>query len=330
VSGAPVLEVTGLDVAFDTIRGPVQVLHQVDLAVQGGEILGVVGESGSGKSVTALAIMRLLGEQGRITGGRVALAGTDLAGLEEAAMRKVRGRRVAMIFQEPMTSLNPLLTVGFQVAEVLVAQLGLRPRAAMARAAELLDEVGIPNAAQRARDHPHQLSGGQRQRAMIAMALACGPEILIADEPTTALDVTIQAQILELIGSLRERHEMAVLLITHDMGVIAEMADRVCVMYAGEVVEDAPVAALFRAPAHPYTRLLLEAVPRIGTRPDRLRTIEGATPSPAALPHGCRFNPRCPLVLASCRRSAVGLSVVAPQHRARCLRAAELIGKAAT
>jgi oligopeptide/dipeptide ABC transporter ATP-binding protein len=323
LSASPLLDIQGLSVAFRGLRRPVRVLDDVALSIEPGRILGLVGESGSGKSVTALAIMRLLGEQADIQAGRIDFEGRDLLALGPAAMRAIRGRRIAMIFQEPMTSLNPVLTVGFQITEVLTQHLGMGMKAAMPRAAELLDEVGIPDATRRLHDYPHQLSGGQRQRAMIAMALACEPRLLIADEPTTALDVTIQAQILDLIQKLRERHGMAVLLITHDMGVVAEMADRVAVMYAGQVVETADAAGLFATPRHPYARLLLRAVPRVMERPDRLRTIEGNIPSPASLPPGCRFHPRCPDALDPCRRQPQALLPLAGGRAARCWRAAD-------
>ncbi|MEO1017098.1 MAG: ABC transporter ATP-binding protein [Pseudomonadota bacterium] len=296
-----ILSVDGLAVAFSSLRGEHLVIEDVSFDLAPGKIMGVVGESGSGKSVTALAIMRLLGDQGRIARGTVRLAGQDLTGLSEPAMRPIRGRDVAMIFQEPMTSLNPVYTVGFQIAEVLIEHLGMTRREAFERASSLMEEVGIPAAADRLDDYPHQLSGGMRQRAMIAMALACEPKILIADEPTTALDVTIQAQILNLIRSLRDRHGTAVLMITHDMGVIAEMSDDVTVMYAGRVVEKAPVDRLFEAPQHPYTHLLLRSVPRLTGPLAKLQTIAGAMPSPAAQPDGCRFHPRCPFVIDRCR-----------------------------
>jgi oligopeptide/dipeptide ABC transporter ATP-binding protein len=317
------LAVDDLTVAFSTLRARLTVLEGVRFDIGRGEILGVVGESGSGKSVSALAIMRLLGDQGAIERGRIVLDDVALTDLDDAAMLKVRGREVAMIFQEPMTSLNPVFTVGFQIAEVLMEHLGMARAAAMDRAAELMDEVGIPAARQRLDDYPHQLSGGMRQRVMIAMALACQPKLLIADEPTTALDVTIQAQILDLIRRLRDDHGTAVLLITHDMGVIAEMADRVVVMYAGQVVEQAPVHALFADPRHPYTRLLLRSVPRVHERPKRLRAIEGTIPSPAALPAGCRFHPRCPDALARCRAEPFSLAPYAPDRTVRCWRAGE-------
>jgi oligopeptide/dipeptide ABC transporter ATP-binding protein len=317
------LEVDDLTVSFSTLRRRLVVLDGVRFAIGRGEILGVVGESGSGKSVSALAIMRLLGEQGAIDRGRIVLDDVELTALDGAAMLSVRGRDVAMIFQEPMTSLNPVYTVGFQIAEVLIEHLGMARAAALERAAGLMDEVGIPAARQRLADYPHQLSGGMRQRVMIAMALACQPKLLIADEPTTALDVTIQAQILELIRRLRDEHGTAVLLITHDMGVIAEMADRVVVMYAGQVVEQAPVGRLFADPRHPYTRLLLRSVPRVQVRPERLLAIEGNIPSPATLPAGCRFHPRCPDAIERCRSEPPRLDRYDEERTVRCWRARE-------
>jgi peptide/nickel transport system ATP-binding protein len=317
------LEVDDLTVSFSTLRRRLVVLDGVRFAIGRGEILGVVGESGSGKSVSALAIMRLLGEQGAIDRGRIMLDDVELTALDAAAMLSVRGRDVAMIFQEPMTSLNPVYTVGFQIAEVLIEHLGMARAAALDRAADLMDEVGIPAARQRLADYPHQLSGGMRQRVMIAMALACQPKLLIADEPTTALDVTIQAQILELIRRLRDEHGTAVLLITHDMGVIAEMADRVVVMYAGQVVEQAPVGRLFADPRHPYTRLLLRSVPRVQVRPERLLAIEGNIPSPATLPAGCRFHPRCPDAIERCRSEPPRLDRYDDERTVRCWRARE-------
>jgi peptide/nickel transport system ATP-binding protein len=318
------LDIRDLSVAFRGEAGPREVLSKVSFTVQRGEILGIVGESGSGKSVTALAVMRLLGEQGAITGGSIRLDGVELVPLGEREMLEIRGRRIGMIFQEPMTSLNPLLTVGFQVAEVLRRHLRLSARAARERAVALLDRVGIPGAATRYDDYPHQLSGGMRQRVVIAMAIACGPRLLIADEPTTALDVTIQAQILDLIRELRD-NEGSVLLITHDMGVIARMADRVVVMYAGEVVESAPLRDLFTAPLHPYTRLLLAAVPTARAKTDRLPVIPGTMPQPGAMPGGCRFHTRCPAVLPACRERAPDLEAISPTRMSRCLRTREFL-----
>jgi oligopeptide/dipeptide ABC transporter ATP-binding protein len=320
---APLLEVAGLRVDFQTLDGPIRVIDGVGFTIARGEVLGLVGESGSGKSVTSLAIMRLLGEQGRIAEGSIRLGDSILTTLSEAEMLAVRGRRVSMIFQEPMTSLNPVYTVGFQIAEVLVEHLGLGVREATERAVALMRLVGIPAPELRVRDYPHQLSGGMRQRVMIAMALACRPSLLIADEPTTALDVTIQAQILDLIAKLRRETGTAVLMITHDLGVIASTADRVAVMYAGQIVEEALVGELFAQPRHPYTRLLMKSIPRVGEKRPRLEVIEGTTPSPAQLPVGCRFHPRCPDAIERCRAAPPPLETRADGRRVRCWRADE-------
>jgi oligopeptide/dipeptide ABC transporter ATP-binding protein len=317
------LDVSDLAVSFQSLDRRLAVLDGVSFRIAPGEVLGVVGESGSGKSVTALSIMRLLGEQGSIDRGRIRLAGRDLAELSEKEMLSVRGRMVSMVFQEPMTSLNPVYTVGLQIAETLVEHLGLGWAEARARAVELMGEVGIPAAAERLRQYPHQLSGGMRQRVMIAMAIACSPLLLIADEPTTALDVTIQAQILELMRRLRERTGTAIMMITHDLGVIADIADRVIVMYAGQVVEEAPVADLFARPRHPYTRLLLRSVPLATVKRRRLDAISGATPSPRQLPSGCRFHPRCPDALERCRSALPALESAGPGLAVRCWRAGE-------
>ncbi|GAB4189773.1 MAG: ABC transporter ATP-binding protein [Thalassobaculales bacterium] len=315
----PLLEIENLSAAFPGLRGPVVVLDQVSLTLGDGEVLGVVGESGSGKSMLALAAMGLLPPPGRRTAGSIRLAGTELTGLSAAEMRKRRGREMAMIFQEPMTSLNPVLPVGRQIAEPLWYHQGLRGPAARARAIELLKLVEIPNAERRVDDYPHQLSGGQRQRVMIAIALACSPRLLIADEPTTALDVTIQAQILDLLRQLQGELGMSVLLITHDMGVIAEFVDRVMVMYAGRVVESAPVRAAFRTPAHPYTAGLLSSVPAIDHAEPRLATIPGSVPSPYDLPPGCAFAPRCGRAQGDCAAAVPRLAARGPGHMAACL-----------
>jgi peptide/nickel transport system ATP-binding protein len=317
------LEVTDLAVDFRTLAGPLRVIDGVGFTIARGEVLGLVGESGSGKSVTSLAIIRLLGDQGRIAAGRIRLGDSDLTALDDAEMAAVRGRRVSMIFQEPMTSLNPVFTVGFQIAEVLIEHLGLGRRAATARAVELMRLVGIPAPERRVHDYPHELSGGMRQRVMIAMALACEPSLLIADEPTTALDVTIQAQILDLIAKLRRETGTAVLMITHDLGVIAATADRVAVMYAGQIVEEATVAELFARPRHPYTRLLMKSIPRVGEKRARLEAIEGTTPSPAQLPPGCRFHPRCPDAIDKCRAAMPALESGTDGRHVRCWRADE-------
>jgi oligopeptide/dipeptide ABC transporter ATP-binding protein len=297
-----VLGIRGLRVGFDTPRGRFTAVDGIDLDLRAGETLGMVGESGCGKSVTALSVLRLLPEPpARVDSGEILFQGRDLLRLDRRALREIRGNRVSMIFQEPMTSLNPVFTIGSQVEEVLEVHTELERGARRARVLELLDLVGIPAPHQRLRDYPHQLSGGMRQRVMIAMALACNPAVLIADEPTTALDVTIQAQILELLDQLKRRFRMAVLLITHDLGVIAESAERVAVVYAGRVVETAPVAALFRAPRHPYTQGLLLSVP--GPQHPRrapLRAIPGVVPDLLERPPGCCFRDRCARALPEC------------------------------
>jgi oligopeptide/dipeptide ABC transporter ATP-binding protein len=301
-SGSPLLRVRDLRTWFHTDAGVARAVDGVSFDLDRGEVLGIVGESGCGKSVTSLSILGLIpSPPGRIVeGSSVRLRDRELVGLSARELRRIRGADIAMIFQEPMTSLNPVFTVGEQVAEPLRLHLDLSRRAARDRAVELLDLVGIAAPARRATEYPHQLSGGMRQRVMIAMALACEPDVLIADEPTTALDVTIQAQILELIGSLRERLGMAVVLITHDLGVVAETCDRVLVMYAGRIVEQAPVGDLFEAPGHPYTEGLLGAVPRLGASADSLAVIPGQVPSAYAWPSGCRFAGRCPYAWDRC------------------------------
>ncbi len=298
--GALLLEVRGLSTSFTSRGQRAVVVDDVSFALQEGEILALVGESGCGKSVTAQSILGLVTEpEGRIEAGEILFEGDDLVRMSERSLRRLRGNRIAMIFQEPMTSLNPVYSVGAQIGETLRIHRGLSRRAARARSIELLDAVGIPAPASRVDDYPHQLSGGMRQRVMIAMALACQPALLIADEPTTALDVTIQAQILELLHSLRERYRMSILFITHDLGIVAEFADRVAVMYAGQVVESRSVERLFAQPLHPYTRGLLASIPSRalgapqGTRPTRLPAIPGAVPSFLELPSGCRFSNRC-------------------------------------
>jgi oligopeptide/dipeptide ABC transporter ATP-binding protein len=298
-----VLSVRDLRTQFFTRDGVVRAVDGVSFDLARGETLCIVGESGCGKSVTALSIMRLVqGPAGRIAGGRVLLDGVDLAKLPENEMRKVRGARIGMIFQEPMTSLNPVLTVGFQIAEAVQLHRKVSRREAWAEAVKMLELVEIADPAERARAYPHQLSGGMRQRVMIAIALSCGPELLIADEPTTALDVTIQAQILELLDGLRDRLGMALLLITHDLGVVAERAERVLVMYAGRVVEEGPVDDVFRDPRHPYTRGLLRSVPRLGQPRTKLDPIPGIVPRLTDLPSGCRFRNRCELAEEACAR----------------------------
>jgi peptide/nickel transport system ATP-binding protein len=315
----PLLQVDNLVTTFETADGSVRAVDGVSFAIGRGETVALVGESGCGKSVTALSIMRLVqAPAGRIASGRVLLDGVDLASLPEPGMRKVRGARIAMIFQEPMTSLNPVLTVGFQVAEAVQLHRGLSRAEAWNEAVKMLDLVEIDDPAERAKAYPHQLSGGMRQRVMIAMALSCGPELLIADEPTTALDVTIQAQILELLDGLRSRLGMALLLITHDLGVVAERAERVLVMYAGRVVEEGPVGDVFTTPRHPYARGLLRSVPRLGRPRSRLEAIPGYVPRLTELPSGCRFRDRCELAEAACAQIDPLLETFAPGRLAAC------------
>ncbi|HSK71313.1 MAG TPA: ABC transporter ATP-binding protein [Pyrinomonadaceae bacterium] len=291
------LEVQNLQTHFPTRAGLVKAVNDVSFYINEGELLGLVGESGCGKSITALSVMRLIALPGKIVGGSIKFKGEELLQASDQRMREIRGNDIAMIFQDPMTSLNPVFTVGEQIAEALRLHRNLNKKQAWEAAIEAMKEVAIPDPARRVRDYPHQLSGGMRQRIMIAMALACDPELLIADEPTTALDVTIQAQILELLDELRKTRKLAVLLITHDLGVVAEVADRVCVMYTGKIIEEATVEEIFETPRHPYTRGLLKSVPKLtepaAERLTRLQTIEGTVPSPTNLPEGCHFAPRC-------------------------------------
>ena len=314
------LDVQGLTVTLATSTGPGRAVRDLSFALDRGQTLGLVGESGCGKSMTALALMGLLPD-GAVPTGRVLFDGVDLVREGEAALCRIRGNRMAMIFQEPMTALNPLHPIGRQVAEPLRLHRAMGRAEAEAEAVRLLDRVGLPNAAARAHAHPHALSGGQRQRAMIAMALACGPDLLIADEPTTALDVTIQGQILDLIIELVEERGMALVLITHDLGVIAETVDRVIVMYGGAGVEIAPTDALFAERAHPYSQGLFAALPVIGlARGARLAPIPGTVPDLADLPRSCTFVARCPIAIEDCRAGPPPLLPVGPGHDARCIR----------
>ncbi len=296
------LEIADLRITFPTAAGPARAVDGVSLTLARGETLALVGESGCGKSLASLAVLKLVPPPGRIEPGSVIrLDGTDVLALDGEALRRIRGRRVGMIFQDPTTSLNPVFTVGDQITEGIRAHFPVSRREARERAAALLAEVGIPDPRARLRSYPHQLSGGMRQRVMIAIALAAEPELLIADEPTTALDVTVQAQILELLDRLRVARDMAVLLITHDLGIAAGRADRVAVMYAGRIVEEAPAARLFARPAHPYTQALLASIPRLDGPPGRLAPIPGMVPSATAWPEGCWFHPRCAKMMARCR-----------------------------
>ncbi len=321
-SVAPLLTIAGLRTVFSTPNGEVAAVDGVDLSVARGKTLGIVGESGCGKSVASLSIMRLVQAPGRIESGRILFDGRNLLDLSMAEMRAIRGNRIAMIFQEPMTSLNPVFTVGDQIIEAMRAHDRSASAAALrSRAIDALARVRIPAPERRLDEYPHQMSGGMRQRVMIAMALACAPDLLIADEPTTALDVTVQAQILDLLRDLQQQTGMAIVLITHDLGVVAEMADEVAVMYAGRVVERGPGAALFDDPQHPYTLGLLGSIPKIDEQRDRLLAIEGAVPPPFALPQGCRFHPRCVFAEPSCTQQDPALRELSPGHRAACIRA---------
>jgi len=327
MSAAPLLEVRRLSTHFDTDAGVVKAVEDVSFTLDAGETLAVVGESGSGKSVTSLSIMGLVAAPGRIVGGEILFrtregAVVDLARLPAKALRRLRGSDIAMIFQDPMTSLNPVLTIGHQIAEAVEIHAGMQRGAAMKRAQEMLELVEIPAAARRLAEYPHQLSGGMRQRVMIAMALACDPALLIADEPTTALDVTIQAQILDLLNELKAKLNMAILLITHDMGVIAETAQRVVVMYAAKVVEEAPVGELFKEPLHPYTQGLLRSIPRIdlaATKRQKLEPIGGTVPTLRGVEKpGCRFAPRCSLAKPMHFEQTPPLKEVRPGHKVAC------------
>jgi oligopeptide/dipeptide ABC transporter ATP-binding protein len=314
----PLLEVRDLRITFPTTGGHITPVDGVSFTLERGRTLALVGESGCGKSLTSLAILQLVPPPGTIDpSSHVRLGDTDLLALRGEALRQVRGRRIGMIFQDPMTSLNPVFTVGDQIAEGILAHFDVPRREAMARAERLLGEVGIGDARARLSAYPHQLSGGMRQRVMIAIALAAEPEIVIADEPTTALDVTVQAQILEVLDGLRESRGMAVLLITHDLGIVAGRADRVAVMYAGQIVEEAPTAELFARPSHPYTQGLFASVPRLEGPLSRLTPIRGTVPPPTAWPAGCRFRPRCPIVHPR-SETMPPLLDAGPDHRMRC------------
>ncbi|MDA1001314.1 MAG: ABC transporter ATP-binding protein [bacterium] len=321
-----ILEVRDLRTHFHTPEGVVRAVDGMSYSLREGETIGIVGESGCGKTVSALSILALIPQPpGRITGGGIWFEGRDLTKLPVSKLSKIRGNKISMIFQEPMTSLNPVFTIGYQIAEAVMLHQGLRKQAAMDKAAEMLDLVGIPLPRQRVREYPHQLSGGMRQRAMIAMALSCNPQILIADEPTTALDVTIQAQIMELMGKLKEDLGTAIILITHDLGLVAESCHRIVVMYAGKVVEEASAEELFGNPLHPYTVGLLNSIPKLRTRHDekgrkgRLEEIPGMVPSLHRLPEGCSFNPRCTKVMDQCRTVEPELREVKPGHFVSCL-----------
>jgi len=317
------LEVRNLQTHFPTRAGMVKAVNDVSFYVDEGELLGLVGESGCGKSITALSVMRLISEPGKIVGGSIKFKGEELTTAASERMREIRGNDIAMIFQDPMTSLNPVYMVGEQIAEALRLHRNLNKTDAWKAAIDAMYEVSIPDPSRRVNDYPHQLSGGMRQRVMIAMALACNPELLIADEPTTALDVTIQAQILELLDELRKTRKLAVLLITHDLGVVAEVADRVCVMYTGRIVEESGVEEIFEKPKHPYTQGLLHSVPKLRGKGEaketRLSTIEGVVPSPTNLPTGCHFAPRCPYRMERCTHEPMPLYQLENDIKVRCV-----------
>ena len=324
-STSPLLRIDDLSIDFATEHGWANVVNGVSFDVAENEIVGLVGESGSGKTVTSLSILGLIpSPPGRKSGGHIWYRDKDLTELPKRELRDIRGNEISMIFQEPMTSLNPAFTIGDQIAEVYRRHRGGRKKAALARAADMLDLVGIPNANKRVRDYPHEFSGGMRQRAMIAMALVCDPKLLIADEPTTALDVTVQAQILELLSKVREELGTGIIFITHDLGVVAELCDKVVVMYAGEVVETAVGRDLFVQPRHPYTEGLLTAMPQLGERGEQLASIPGRTPEPWAMPDGCRFNPRCKYTEDVCLSAVIPLEVLNDGRSSRCVRIDEL------
>ncbi len=315
----PLLSVEDLSVRFRTTRGPVHAVNGISFSIEPGETVGLVGESGCGKSVTSLAVLGILARNGEVTNGRAVFEGRDLIGLRDSELRRIRGREIAMIFQDPMTSLNPVLTIGRQIREPLETHLGLDRKAATSRAAELLDQVGIPSAASRLKDYPHQFSGGMRQRAMIAMALACRPKLLIADEPTTALDVTIQAQILDLLRTLVAEYNTALILITHDLGVVAGMCERVAVMYGGMFMETGSTHQIFGRPRHPYTLGLLHSIPRLDQHSRRkLRPIEGTPPHLTAAPTSCPFAPRCAYEVPDSSLHVPPLRELEPGHHVAC------------
>jgi oligopeptide/dipeptide ABC transporter ATP-binding protein len=318
-----ILEIKNLGTHFFTRAGVVKAVDDVSFAIERGSTVALVGESGSGKSVTSLSIMRLVQPPGKIVAGQILFNDKDLVKAGNEEMRKLRGSEIAMIFQDPMTSLNPVYTVGDQIAEAIKLHQNLPKKQAWAKAVEMMQRVKIPDAERRASDYPHQLSGGMRQRVVIAMALSCNPELLIADEPTTALDVTIQAEILDLLRGLKDDFDLSMLLITHDLGVVAETADRVAVMYAGRIVEEAPVHDIFHQPKHPYTEGLLRSVPRLseeGLRRKRLDTIEGTVPNLLALPDGCKFAPRCAYKINDCTKGDIPLIEITEERKTRCIR----------
>jgi len=320
VTAPPLLELRNLSTHYVSARGTrvVRAVDEVSLSLEAGSTLGIVGESGSGKSTLALTILRLLPPAARITGGEILFEGEDLRTKSDVEMRRIRGQRIAMILQDPMASLNPLFTIGDQVAEPLRVHEGVGRRGAWSRATDLLKAVRISAPESRVREYPHQMSGGMRQRIVGAIAISCSPRLLIADEPTTSLDLTIQAQYLNLLRDLQRQYELALIFITHNLGIVAKMCDQVAVMYAGRLVEWGPVTRIFDAPAHPYTQALLGSIPRMGDGRERLTAIEGQPPDLAAPPPGCAFHPRCPQVMDQCREQAPPETVLAPRHTTRC------------
>jgi oligopeptide transport system ATP-binding protein len=324
----PLLELKDLVVEFDTIEGVVHAVNGISYSVEQGKTLGIVGESGCGKSVSVLSLMRLIPQPpGKIVSGQVIYRGQDLMSLDDQQMQQVRGKEIAMVFQDPMTSLNPVLSIGYQISESQIVHLGLSQDEARRRTIELLEMVGIPHAAERFADYPHQFSGGMRQRVMIAIALACSPSLLIADEPTTALDVTIQAQIVDLVKDLRDQLGMSIIWITHDLGVVAELADRIIVMYAGYIVEETNIFELFENPRHPYTLSLLKSLPRVDMlRDERLATIPGSPPDCVVMPPGCPFISRCPVAVERCAQENPRLEPVGYDHRIACWVAMDPLG----
>jgi len=329
----PLLDVRGLTTLFETRQGDLRAVNRVHLRVEPGETLGLVGESGCGKSMLASSVLRLVPPPGRIVSGEILWKGRDLLQLSEPQMRRIRGREIGLVFQEPGAALNPVMTVGAQVAEPLRVHLRLSREEARKRVVELFRAVRIGDPARRIRDYPHEMSGGMKQRVLIAAAIACSPDLLIADEPTTALDVTVQAQVLELLRQLKQEYQLAMILISHDLGVVAENADRVAVMYAGRIVEEAPVRSIFKDPKHPYTAGLLRSIPRPrgnGQRRARLEAIEGTVPELTQLPPGCAFAPRCPLRFEPCSEAVPPLAEVAPGHLAACYRHEAVLAAART
>lgn len=323
------LKIEQLEVKYFTSDGVVEAVNGIDLSLGRGETLGLVGETGAGKTTTALSILRLLPDPpGKITGGSISFDGEALLEQSEKRMREIRGNHISMIFQDPMTALNPVIPVGDQIAEVVLLHNKISKAEAERRALEMLELVGIP--AERGREYPHQFSGGMKQRVVIAIALACNPELLIADEPTTALDVTIQAQVLDMINTLKAEQNTSMILITHDLGVVAEVCDRVGVVYAGEIIEVGSKEEIFDYPSHPYTRGLFGSIPKLDGDEKRLHSVKGMPPNPADLPAGCRFHPRCPYATEECKRDAVALEEIRPDHYCRCRHAAELEVRHAT